>query len=118
MCFPFRPDGTHGSLQVHFHLLLSRFIENDRLVILEAREEKSFPVAWALWYQFVNHPELKWDAAGIRALSAFERAQDTLRQKIILGLRELAPMGWWCSVTSKAPSLPLILTHVIDGQRN
>lgn len=93
-----------SALQSHFHSLLSRFIEKDRLDMLEAREQKFFPVAWALWYQFVNHPELKWDAADIRSLSAFERAQDTLREKIIYGLLKLEPMGWRCSIFSETLS--------------
>jgi len=93
-----------SALKSHFHSLLSRFIEKDRLDMLEAREQKFFPVAWALWYQFVNHPELKWDAADIRSLSTFERVQDTLRQKIIHGLLKLAPMGWRCSIFSETSS--------------
>lgn len=93
-----------SALQSHFRSLLARFIEKDRLHMLEAREQKFFPVAWALWYQFVNHPELKCDAADIRSLSAFERAQDTLRQKISYGLLKLAPMGWQCSIFSETLS--------------
>jgi len=104
-----------SALQSHFRSLLFRFVEKDRLDKLEAREQKFFPVAWALWYQFVNHPELKWDAADIRSLSAFKRAQDTLRQKIIDGLLKLAPMEWRCSIFSETflwegqPALWMIL---------
>jgi len=90
--------------QLHFRSLLSGFIGKESLAKLEKREEKYFPVAWALWYQFVYHPELKWDAADIRSLSAFEQVQEGLRQKIIHGLKKLTPMGWRAWITTKTPS--------------
>ncbi len=89
--------------QGQFRSLLSRFIEKERLQKLEEREHKFFPAAWALWYQFVNHPELQWDTADIRSLSAFECVQEILRQKILRGLQELTPLGWRGWIASKAP---------------
>lgn len=90
-----------SSLQTTFHAMLSGFVVNDRLQKLESRENKIFPVAWALWYQFVYHPENQWDAADIRAVGAFERAQDTLRNNIKRRLSALPDSGWSGSIISE-----------------
>lgn len=90
-----------SSLQTTFHTLLSCFVAKDRLEKLENRENKIFPVAWALWYQFVYHPETKWDSADIRAVVAFVRAQDTLRNNIKHRLSVLPDSGWSGSIISE-----------------
>jgi len=90
-----------SGLQTTCHALLSRFINKERLQKLESRENKIFPVAWALWYQFVYHPENKLDAADIRAVGAFERAQDTLRNNIKRRLNALPDSGWSGSIISE-----------------
>lgn len=83
-----------AGFQITFNELLSRFVDKERLEKLEIRENKIFPVAWALWYQFVYHSENKCDAADIRAVGAFERAQDTLRNNIKRRLNALPDSGW------------------------
>jgi len=88
-------------LQTTFHALLFGFVDKDRLQKLENRENKIFPVAWALWYQFVHHPENQWDAADIRAVGAFERAQDALRNNIKRRLCALPDSGWSGSIISE-----------------
>lgn len=90
-----------AGFQLTFHYLLSGFVVNDRLEKLESRENKIFPVAWALWYQFVYHPENKLDGADIRAVGAFEWAQDTLRNNIKRGLSALPDSGWSGSIISE-----------------
>jgi len=87
--------------QTTFHALLSRFVAKDRLHKLKSREDKIFPAAWALWYQFVCHPEKKWDSADIRAVVAFDRVQVKLRDNINRRLRELPTAGWSCSIISE-----------------
>ncbi len=90
-----------SGLQTNFHSLLSGFVVKDRLQKLENRENKIFPAAWALWYQFVYHPENQWDAADIRAVGAFERVQDTLRNNIKRRLNALPDSGWSGSIISE-----------------
>lgn len=87
-----------GGLQISFNGLLSKFVTDERLHKLEHREITIFPVAWALWYQFVNHPEKKWDSADIRAVAAFERAEKNLRDNINRGLNALSSSGVYCSL--------------------
>jgi hypothetical protein len=90
-----------AELQINFHSLLSGFVDNDRLQKLESRENKIFPVAWALWYQFVYHPENKLDAADIRAVGAFERSQSKLMDNIKRRLNTLPDSGWSGSIISE-----------------
>jgi len=90
-----------SGLQTTFHALLSGFVDIDRLHKLESRENKIFPVAWALWYQFVYHPENQCDAADIRAVGAFERAQGKLRDNIKHRLNTLPDSEWSGSIISE-----------------
>ncbi|KAF0216746.1 MAG: hypothetical protein FD174_3569 [Geobacteraceae bacterium] len=90
-----------SGLQTTFHSLLSGFVVNDRLEKLVSRENKIFPVAWALWYQFVYHPENKWDSADVRAVAAFDRAQSRLRDNIKRRLNTLPDSGWSGSIISE-----------------
>ncbi len=87
-----------SAFQVGFRGLLVGFIDKERLQRLENRESHVFPVAWALWNQFVNHPEAKYDSADIRVVSAFERAQNKLRDNIKRELNALSSMGVECSI--------------------
>lgn len=90
-----------SSFQKTFHSLLHSFVVNDRLQKLESREDRIFPVAWALWYQFVYHPENAWDAADVRAVGTFERTQGRLRDNINRRLSALPNSGWSGSIISE-----------------
>lgn len=87
-----------GVFQVEFAKMLSGFVDKERLHRLENHERRIHPKAWALWYKFVNHPEVKCDSADIRAVAAFERAQNKLRDNINCGLNGLSPSGIECSI--------------------
>lgn len=87
-----------AGFQTNFHGLLSGFVAMERLHKLEHRESSVFPVAWALWYQFVTHPETRWDSADIRAVAAFEQAQSKLRDNIKCGLSTFSTSGVNCSI--------------------
>lgn len=104
-----------AGFQRNFHGLLSSFVAKERLHKLESGENNVVPVAWALWYQFVNHPETTWDSADIRAAAAFERAQEKLRNDIKRRLSELSCTGLSCAVFNETalwegrPALWLLL---------
>jgi len=90
-----------AGFQGTFHELLSGFVAKERLHKLESRERNVFTTAWALWYQFVYHPENKWDSADVRAVAAFDRAQSKLRDNIKRRLNTLPDSGWSGSIISE-----------------
>ncbi|OHB32750.1 MAG: hypothetical protein A2X79_02005 [Desulfuromonadaceae bacterium GWB2_53_15] len=91
-----------AGFQQTFHELLSVFIATERLHKLESRERNVFTTAWALWYQFVYHPENKWDSADVRAVAAFDRAQSKMMDNIKRRLNTLPDSGWSGSIISEA----------------
>jgi len=86
------------ALQRAFNKRLGCYFGNDRLLKLELREQELFPVTWALWFQFVNQPELKCNAADLRSLSAMDRILDDLRKNLKNQLEAHQSSGWKCRI--------------------
>jgi hypothetical protein len=89
------------ALQKAFRKRLGCYFENDRLQKLERREHELFPVTWALWFQFVNRPDLKCNAADLRSVSAMDHILDDLRKKLKNQLDAHQLSGWRSRILSE-----------------
>ncbi|WP_136515939.1 ATP-binding protein [Geomonas edaphica] len=89
------------ALQSAFRKRLGCYIGNDRLLKLERREQELFPVTWALWFQFVNKPELKFNAADLRSLSYMDRILKDLQKNLRMELEGHQSPGWKYRIISE-----------------
>lgn len=89
------------AFQKAFRKRLGCYFENDRLQKLECREQELFPVTWALWFQFVNQPDLKCNAVDLRSVSAMDRILDDLRKKLRNQLEAHQSSGCRCRILSE-----------------
>jgi hypothetical protein len=80
---------------------LAVFVDPDRLDRLERKEKELVRVTWALWYQFTNHPELRWDSADLRSTSVLERVSNEMRGRVHAHLNAFSSQGRRSAILSE-----------------